>query len=227
MVERLRVWAGPALPVLQAVAAVRGRHRDPRAGPAGPREPRRRTCCRPSHPLRLVTLAVLCGAELLRQRAPGVALTIGLVVAGRRADLRRDARRPSSCSPTCCSPRRCTGRGAPARLVVWGVGRGRARAGGHVDHVRTRLPGRRGQDHPGVQHPADPRVVGDERAPAPRGGRGGTGAGRPGRADRRAGPQRGGAGRAGADGTRPARRDRRAPVGDRDPVRGRAVHGGR
>jgi signal transduction histidine kinase len=36
----------------------------------------------PSHPLRLGTLAVLCGAELLRQRAPGIALTIALVVGG-------------------------------------------------------------------------------------------------------------------------------------------------
>jgi signal transduction histidine kinase len=36
----------------------------------------------PTHPLRLVTLAVLCGVELLRQRAPGVALTVALVVLG-------------------------------------------------------------------------------------------------------------------------------------------------
>jgi hypothetical protein len=34
------------------------------------------------HPLRLLTLAVLCGAELLRQRAPGIALTVALAVAG-------------------------------------------------------------------------------------------------------------------------------------------------
>ena len=79
--EQVRGWAGPRVPVLQAIllfgigtvvlaaglptlAAV-GSHELP-----------------PSDPVRLLTLAVLCGAELLRQRAPGVALSVALVIAG-------------------------------------------------------------------------------------------------------------------------------------------------
>jgi signal transduction histidine kinase len=36
----------------------------------------------PAHPLRMATLAVICVAELLRSRAPAVALGVGLVIAG-------------------------------------------------------------------------------------------------------------------------------------------------
>jgi signal transduction histidine kinase len=36
----------------------------------------------PDHPLRMFTLAVICAAELLRSRAPAVALGVGLVVVG-------------------------------------------------------------------------------------------------------------------------------------------------
>jgi signal transduction histidine kinase len=36
----------------------------------------------PQHPLRMVTLVIICAAELLRSRAPAVALGVGLVVAG-------------------------------------------------------------------------------------------------------------------------------------------------
>ncbi len=36
----------------------------------------------PDHPLRMVTLVVICAAELLRSRAPAVALGVGAVVAG-------------------------------------------------------------------------------------------------------------------------------------------------
>jgi signal transduction histidine kinase len=36
----------------------------------------------PEHPVRVLTLAVLCAGELLRQRAPGIALAVALVIAG-------------------------------------------------------------------------------------------------------------------------------------------------
>jgi signal transduction histidine kinase len=36
----------------------------------------------PSHPLRIVTLAVMCAAVLLRAKAPGTALGVGLVITG-------------------------------------------------------------------------------------------------------------------------------------------------
>src|SRR5262245_25939339 len=80
MIERLRGWAGPRVPVLQAIVlfglgtvllaagmpllAEIGQHGLPT-----------------THPLRIATLAVLCAAELLRQRAPGIALSVGVVVA--------------------------------------------------------------------------------------------------------------------------------------------------
>lgn len=80
VIERVRGWAGPRVPTLQAVLlfglgnvilaaglpvlASLGEHTLP-----------------VTHPVRLVTLAVLCAAELLRQRAPGVALTVALVIA--------------------------------------------------------------------------------------------------------------------------------------------------
>lgn len=81
VIERVRGWAGPRVPTLQAVLlfglgnvilaaglpvlASLGEHTLPL-----------------THPVRLVTLTVLCAAELLRQRAPGVALTVALVIAG-------------------------------------------------------------------------------------------------------------------------------------------------
>jgi signal transduction histidine kinase len=80
-VERLRAWVLPRAAVLQAVllfglGTVILASGLPILGWAAP-DPLPQ-----SHPLRLVSLAVLCGAELLRVRAPGVGLTIGLVVAG-------------------------------------------------------------------------------------------------------------------------------------------------
>ncbi len=79
--ERLYAWAGPRVPVLQAIALFGAGTVILAAGVpvlvdlGGDLLP-------PTHPLRLVTLAVLCGVELLRQRAPGVALTVALVVLG-------------------------------------------------------------------------------------------------------------------------------------------------
>jgi signal transduction histidine kinase len=80
-VERLRTWAGPRVPVLQAVAlfglgTVILASGLPFLVHLGQHE------LATDHPLRLLTLAVLCGAELLRQRAPGIALTVALVIAG-------------------------------------------------------------------------------------------------------------------------------------------------
>lgn len=81
MLERLRTWAGPRVPVLQAVVLfglgtvilASGMPVLARVGDH---------VLSPGHPLRLATLTVLCGAELLRQRAPGIALSVALVIAG-------------------------------------------------------------------------------------------------------------------------------------------------
>jgi signal transduction histidine kinase len=81
VIERVRGWAGPRVPLLQAIVlfglgtvvlaaglpVLGSVSADPL--PVG-------------HPVRLVTLAVLCAVELLRQRAPGLALSVALVVAG-------------------------------------------------------------------------------------------------------------------------------------------------
>ncbi|WP_133903271.1 sensor histidine kinase [Actinophytocola oryzae] len=81
MIERLLGWAGPRVPLLQAIVlfglgvAVLAAGMPVFAGIG-------QHVLAPSHPLRLVTLAILCGAELLRQRAPEIALTVALVVAG-------------------------------------------------------------------------------------------------------------------------------------------------
>ncbi|HEX6354404.1 sensor histidine kinase [Actinophytocola sp.] len=79
--ERLFAWAGPRVPVMQAVllfgigTVILAAGVPVLVDLGGDLLP-------PTSPLRLCTLAVLCGAELLRQRAPGVALTIALVVGG-------------------------------------------------------------------------------------------------------------------------------------------------
>jgi signal transduction histidine kinase len=78
MLERLRGWAGPRVPMLQAIVlfglgTVVLAAGLPLLTEAG---------LPPGHPVRLVTLAIICAAELLRQRSPGVGLAIGLAVAG-------------------------------------------------------------------------------------------------------------------------------------------------
>lgn len=81
MIERVRVWAGPRVPTLQAIVlfglgTVILAAGLPVLASLGSYQ------LSPSHPVRLVTLAVLCGVELLRQRAPGVALSVAVVIAG-------------------------------------------------------------------------------------------------------------------------------------------------
>jgi signal transduction histidine kinase len=81
MIERVRGWAGPRVPVLQAIvlfgigAVVLAARLPVLAGLTGDPLPT-------THPLRMATLAVLCAAELLRQRAPGIALSVALAIAG-------------------------------------------------------------------------------------------------------------------------------------------------
>jgi signal transduction histidine kinase len=79
--ERVRTWAGPRVPVLQAIALF-GLGTVILASELPVLVWFGDEVLPPSHPVRLATLAVLCGAELLRQRAPGVALTVALVIAG-------------------------------------------------------------------------------------------------------------------------------------------------
>jgi signal transduction histidine kinase len=81
VIERLRVWAGPRVPVLQAIVLF-GLGTVILAAGFPAMVDLGNDVLPPSHPLRLVPLTIICGAELLRQRAPGVALTIALVVAG-------------------------------------------------------------------------------------------------------------------------------------------------
>jgi signal transduction histidine kinase len=81
VIERIHAWAGPRVPVLQAVALF-GVGTVVLASGLPVLVSIGQDQLPPSHPLRLVTLAVLCGAELLRQRAPGVGLTVALVIAG-------------------------------------------------------------------------------------------------------------------------------------------------
>jgi len=81
VIERVRGWAGPRVPLLQAVVLfalgnVVLASGLPVLATVGD------DALPTTHPVRLVTLAVLCAAELLRQRAPGVALTVALVIAG-------------------------------------------------------------------------------------------------------------------------------------------------
>jgi signal transduction histidine kinase len=77
--ERLRAWVEPRTSVLQAVllfgvGTVVLTSGMPVIASVGPYE------LAPDHPLRVLTLAVMCAAELLRRRAPGTALLIGLAV---------------------------------------------------------------------------------------------------------------------------------------------------
>jgi signal transduction histidine kinase len=81
VIERIQAWAGPRVPVLQAIALF-GIGTVVLASGLPVLVSLGQDQLPPSHPLRLVTLAVLCGAELLRQRAPGVGLTVALVIAG-------------------------------------------------------------------------------------------------------------------------------------------------
>ena len=81
VIERVRGWAGPRVPLLQAIVLFGLGTAILAAGlpvlvSFGPH------VLATGHPVRLATLVVLCGAELLRQRAPAIALCVGLVVAG-------------------------------------------------------------------------------------------------------------------------------------------------
>jgi signal transduction histidine kinase len=81
VIERLRGWVGPRVPVLQAivlfgvgaVVLASGMPVFARLGDF---------VLPTTHPLRILTLVVLCAVELLRQRAPGIALSVTLAVAG-------------------------------------------------------------------------------------------------------------------------------------------------
>jgi signal transduction histidine kinase len=78
-IERLRAWVEPRQTVLQAVllfglGTVILTSGMPVIASVGPYE------LASDHPLRALSLTVMCAAELLRRRAPGVALVIGLVV---------------------------------------------------------------------------------------------------------------------------------------------------
>jgi signal transduction histidine kinase len=81
VVERLRAWVLPRAAVLQAallfgVGSVVLASGLPLLGWFGPE------VLPQSHPVRLLTLVVLCAAELFRVRAPGIALLVALAMAG-------------------------------------------------------------------------------------------------------------------------------------------------
>jgi signal transduction histidine kinase len=81
VIERVRGWAGPRVPPLQA-AVLFGLGMVILASGLPVLGSLSENPLPVSHPVRLVTLVVVCGAELWRQRAPGVALSVVLVVAG-------------------------------------------------------------------------------------------------------------------------------------------------
>jgi signal transduction histidine kinase len=119
-VERLRTWAEPRAPVLLAVlmfalgSVVLASGLPVLVGAGDHTLPQ-------DHPVRFAALVVLCGAELLRGRAPGTGLLVGLAVAG--AELSYGVSLPTVIVLTdLLFAATLHGSRRTSRLVVWGAG---------------------------------------------------------------------------------------------------------